>query len=244
LYKILKNIPGHIGVQDKVTLKLWPEFMLNDPVSNNNWVKLFEYFSDYQFSVESGGEVIGVANSLPFFWDRPYGDLPDGGWDWVFLKGIEDYHRGISPNVLNGLQIAVKKDFQGSGISSFILKEMISLAREKGFRSVTIPVRPSLKSRYPLAPIDNYIRWQGVDGLPFDPWLRVHVRMGGTIIKACKKAMEIPGTVAEWEKWTNMRFPETGDYVVKGALSPVKVDVERDKGVYIEPNVWVVHPVD
>ncbi len=53
----------------------------------------------------------------------------------------------------------------------------------------------------------------------------------------------IPGTVAEWEKWTNMRFPETGDYVVNGALNPVNIDVERDKGVYIEPNVWVVHPV-
>ena len=56
--------------------------------------------------------------------------------------------------------------------------------------------------------------------------------------------MEIPGTLAEWEKWTNMRFPEPGGYVVEGALIPVNIDVEGDKGVYIEPNVWVVHQVD
>jgi hypothetical protein len=29
---------------------------------------------------------------------------------------------------------------------------------------------------------------------------------------------------------------------VPGALVPVEVDHERDDGLYIEPNVWMVHP--
>jgi hypothetical protein len=48
--------------------------------------------------------------------------------------------------------------------------------------------------------------------------------------------------VAEWEEWAQMAFPETGAYVVPGALAPVDIDRERDEGLYVEPNVWMVHP--
>ena len=53
---------------------------------------------------------------------------------------------------------------------------------------------------------------------------------------------ERPGSVAEWEEWAQMAFPETGAYVVPGALVPVEIDRERDEGLYVEPNVWMVHP--
>jgi hypothetical protein len=49
--------------------------------------------------------------------------------------------------------------------------------------------------------------------------------------------------VAEWEEWTGMAFPESGDYVVPGALVPVQIDRERDEGRYVEPNVWMRHAV-
>ena len=37
-------------------------------------------------------------------------------------------------------------------------------------------------------------------------------------------------------------LPESGVYVVSGALVPIEIDRERDEGVYVEPNVWMVHP--
>lgn len=55
--------------------------------------------------------------------------------------------------------------------------------------------------------------------------------------------MKVTGSVVEWEKWAGMRFPESGEYVVEGALVPVSMDIERDVGVYVEPNVWMRHPV-
>lgn len=243
-YKVVKDIPDHIKLQDKVTLDLWPEFMLHDPVSLANWTRLFELFPEYQFSLIANDEVIGVANTLPFYWDKPFTDLPETGWDWVFKRGINDKLTGKNVNVLNGLQIAVNKEHQGQGISYIILEEMMALAKAKGFKYITIPVRPSLKSKYQLIPIDNYIDWKGEDNLPFDPWLRVHVKSGGQIIKPCHEAMYIPGTVAEWEDWTNMKFLETGDFIIKGALTPVKINLENNIGEYIEPNVWVLHKVD
>jgi hypothetical protein len=40
-----------------------------------------------------------------------------------------------------------------------------------------------------------------------------------------------------------MVFPETGDYVVPGALVPVRIDREADEGRYGEPNLWMRHEV-
>ena len=54
---------------------------------------------------------------------------------------------------------------------------------------------------------------------------------------------EISGAVAEWEEWTQLAFPESGEYIFPFGLAPLSVDRERDTGLYFEPNVWVVHRV-
>src|SRR4029453_8284487 len=100
----------------------------------------------------------------------------------------------------------------------------------------------SLKHRNPLAPMDRYITWRRPDGTLLDPWLRTHERLGAEIVKIAPESLRIPGTVAESEEWTEMAFPESEAYVAPGALVPVEVARERDGGVYVEPNVWMVHP--
>ena len=40
-----------------------------------------------------------------------------------------------------------------------------------------------------------------------------------------------------------MAFPESGEYVVPGALEPIRIDRERDLGLYDEPNIWMRHPI-
>lgn len=56
-------------------------------------------------------------------------------------------------------------------------------------------------------------------------------------------AMRLIGSVAEWEQWTGMDLPESGVYVVPGALVPIEIDRERDVGRYLEPACWVRHRV-
>lgn len=53
--------------------------------------------------------------------------------------------------------------------------------------------------------------------------------------------MYIPGTVREWEEWTNQTFPGSGEYLVPGALNPVVIDLENDIGTYIEPDIWIAY---
>ena len=71
--------------------------------------------------------------------------------------------------------------------------------------------------------------------------MRVHERLGAEILKPEPRSLRITGTVAEWESWTGMTFPESGDYVFPSGLATVAIDRERDRGTYLEPNVWMRH---
>ena len=118
---------------------------------------------------------------------------------------------------------------------------MADIARGAGLSHLIAPVRPSHKDRYPTIPIERYARWTRPDGAAFDPWIRVHTRLGARIGPAIPYSMRITGTVAEWESWTRMPFPESGDYVFPAGLATVHIDRDIDTGEYWEPNVWLIH---
>lgn len=223
----------------------WPEFMMHDPIADENWHELFDRFVDYQFAMldTETNRMAAMGNSLPFHWDRDLSELPEGGWDWVFIKAVQDHKNGVTPNIQSAIQIAIHPDYQGQRLSTNMIQAMRSIAESKSFKSLVAPVRPNEKSKYPLISIDDYITWKTEKGLPFDAWLRVHVRIGAKIIKPCHEAMIIRGTRAQWEEWTGMQFPQSGRYVIPGALNPMEMDTETDEGTYVEPNVWIVHEI-
>ena len=227
-----------------VKQRVWPEFMFHDPVANRLWHALETTFAAYQFVLRDAAaddRIAAVGHTLPFHWE---GALPDGGWDAVFEKVVADRAAGIAPNVITAIEASIAPEYQGCGVSKLVLERMRAIAQEHGFASLVAPVRPTWKARYPITPIERYVVWtQDDSGAPFDPWLRTHWRMGARIEKIAMRSMVIPGTLVQWEKWAGMRFPESGDYVVPGALAPVQIDVEKGAGIYVEPNVWMRHEI-
>ena len=223
----------------------WPEFMMHDPIADENWHELFDRFEEYQFAMMDmeNNRMAAMGNSVPLYWDQPLEELPERGWDWVFLKAIEDHQKSVMPNIQSAIQVDIHPDYQGKGLSMKMVQAMGAIGRSKGFKHLIAPVRPNEKSKYPLASIDNYITWKTDEGMPFDAWLRVHARAGARIIKPCHEAMTIRGTRTEWEEWTKLKFPQSGSYVITGALNPMEMNIEKDEGIYIEPNVWMVHEV-
>jgi len=223
----------------------WPEFMRHDIVAGKYWQHLYDLLPEFQFALlhPDTGQAVGVGNSLPLAWRGDFGNLPDAGWDWALAKGVEDYMAGINPHVLCALSITVSSQCLGRGFSPSMVMAMKKVAAERGFTALIAPVRPTLKGAYPLTPMECYVRWTNEEGLSFDPWIRVHQRLGGQVLKICPRSMHIVGTVAEWEAWTNMAFPDSGQYVIPGALVPINVDRGEDVVEYIEPNVWMIHHV-
>jgi len=233
------------AVDNQLAPRVWPAFMLQDAVSNRRWSQLYTIFPEFQFALLeiATDQVMVVANSLPLAWDGAPENLPDDGWDWALETGFQDQAEGRSPRTQCALSIAVAPEFQGQGLSTHALMAMKSIGRDAGLSSLLAPVRPSLKSRYPLIPMEGYIRWKNDHGLPFDPWMRIHVRQGAEIVRVCPRSMHIEGSISDWENWTEMAFPESGRYIVPGALVPVEMDRDEDRGIYIEPNVWTRHPL-
>lgn len=221
----------------------WPEFMLHDPIADELWDNLYNLFPEYQFALldYQNGRVAAMANSLALHWDGDEHDLPEAGWDWVFRQAVEDHANGLPTRTQCAIQIAIHPDYRGQGLSNSMVNYMRKIGHEKGYKRLIAPVRPNQKSHFPLIDIDQYIAWKTAGGLPFDAWLRVHARAGARIVKACHQAMDIRGTRLEWETWTGMKFPGSGEYVIEGGLVPMKMDINLDLGIYIEPNVWTVH---
>ena len=75
-----------------------------------------------------------------------------------------------------------------------------------------------------------------------DPWIRTHERLGARVAAPLPRSLRITGTVADWESWTDLAFPQSGDYVFPEGLTTVHIDRAADRGTYWEPNVWLIHP--
>lgn len=222
---------------------VWPEFMFHDGVADRLWDRLEGTFADYQtLWFDARDCVVGVGNTLPLVWDGLVEHLPIG-WDDAFERAVSDFDAGRVPNTLCAIQATVDRALQGKGLSRMVLQGMRQRAAQANFAALIAPVRPLWKSQYPLMPMERYMRWTQADGAPFDPWLRTHWRLGARLIKVAEPSMLIEGTIAAWEDWTKLRFLESGAYVIPGALNPITIDVENDRGVYIEPNVWMQHTV-
>jgi GNAT superfamily N-acetyltransferase len=242
----MKTIRGDKRIrewQQELGSRVWPEFMQHDETVSKYWISLYEKFADYQCAVFEDEILLGILNSIPLCWIDHLDSLPDAGLDWAMEKANNDLNIKLDPNILVGVQILINPEFQGRGLSYKLLEIMKEFAAEKGLTHIALPVRPTLKWKYPLIPMDDYIHWKKKDGLPFDPWIRVHVKAGGKIISTCYSSMDISGTLEDWEAWTNKKFPKSGDYIIDEALVPVKIDTTRNTGHYMEPNVWIVHEI-
>lgn len=221
----------------------WPEFMMHEPVSSRYWHQLLVEWPQFQMLLwdEEKGRIAAAGHTIPLLWSEDIRQLPDTGWDWGLQTGMTQTATVAERNQLCGLSITLAPAYRGAGLSQQMVAAMKQLGQTHGFEQLILPVRPTLKNKYPLTPMSNYVQWTNESGLPFDPWLRVHIRAGAKLVKVCPRAMTVTGSVAEWESWTGLRFPESGLYVMDGALVPLKITVEKDQGVYVEPNVWVVY---
>lgn len=225
---------------------LWPRFMQQDPIGDLYYSRATDRYAAYTmvaYDSDAPERPVARSCSVPFAFgdevDRP--ELPLDGWDGVIRWGWLDDLDGRQATHVSALEIAIRRDLRGKGLASVMLEAMRDNVKALGFNDLYAPVRPSGKAEVPHTPMPEYAAQVRPDGLPVDPWLRVHARAGGEVVRVCPRAMTISGALAEWREWTGMPFDVTGDVVVPGALTPVHCDVDHDHAVYVEPGVWVRH---
>jgi GNAT superfamily N-acetyltransferase len=217
--------------------RVWPEYNHHGNDSPATFRALVPRYGDFQvlFIDQRTDRIIARGRTIPFRWDGTLADLP-GGIDALGLRALGE---DGAPTALSALAAEVDDDYQGSGLSRLVILTMAALARAHGLRSLVAPVRPNWKDRYPLISIDRYAAWTRPDGLPFDPWMRVHARLGARILRPESQSLHIAAPVEDWQVWVGMAFPEDGQYVFPHGLAPLTVS--GGEGDYWEPNVWMSH---
>ena len=218
--------------------EVWPEYNRHGDVSNRYWRRMRIEFPELQFILYDAeqDELVAEGHTLAIPWDGSEDGLP-AGFDGIFEHAFGDE----PPTALVAMAAEIWPRHRGGGLATTLLELMADIGRRHGHGDLLAAVRPSWKDRYPLAPIEEYTGWTREDGLPFDPWIRVHVRLGAEILRAEPRSLKISGRVAEWEEWTQMAFPASGDYVFPEGLATLSIDRDADVGLYYEPNVWLRH---
>ncbi len=224
---------------------LWPPFMRQDRTAMLYFdPPVFDHYLDCAYAALAGNEVVGRGFAIPFaFGIEGRRTLPDAGWDEVIRWGHEDRLLGRQPTTMSALEIALLPKARVPGSSLAMLAALKDGARAKGFAELYAPVRPNQKHLVPRTPMRAYLDQRREDGQLADSWLRTHIRIGGEIVKIAPCSMTIVGTLAEWSQWTGVTFDRSGEIDIPCALVPVLASVAHDHAAYVEPNVWIRHPL-
>lgn len=237
----LEQRPEFAAAIEQLSNESWPQFLLSNPIPG--WDLLFNVFAQHQVLLgDSSDQLIAIGHMVPLFWDGEMATLPLTIRE-IFARAYELYQQQKTPNTFVAVAAMVDPAHHGQNLSRMMVEEMKATTQRQSGTSLIIPVRPTWKSRYPLTPMERYVEWRRPDGAYFDPWLRVHGHLAAEGLVVLPRAETIEGSVQDWEGWTGMAFPESGSYVVPGALQPVVIDCQRNLGLYDDPNYWMKYSI-
>ncbi|WP_439383741.1 Long-chain-fatty-acid--CoA ligase [Amycolatopsis lexingtonensis] len=197
----------------------------------------------FLIALDDDGTPIARALSVPLAYPAPgRAELPDHGWDQAIEWAAQDVMDGREPNALCALEVVIAPHLRGTGLSAPMLKALKARAAETGLRKLIVSVRPIGKEAEPATPMPEYAARRRPDGLLADRWLRTHERLGARVVKVCPFAVTLAGSLADWREWTGVKLQD-GENFIPGGIAPVHASIAHDTATYVEPNVWLEHPM-
>ena len=219
----------------------FPAFITADPEVKKYIARVRDYFPQLDMILMSeDGQPAATGWGVPIEWTDDVADLPPSFAD-ILRVAVQAHESGTDTNAFVICGGVVHPELKGTGTATELVRALVETGQDHGMTRVLAPLRPTRKHLYPLISIEEYASWVRDDGLPFDPWLRLHMRAGGRVIALAPAAQAMTGSVQEWEQWARMSLPATGQYVIPDGMSVLHIDTAADVGTYTEPNIWVRH---
>jgi hypothetical protein len=125
-------------IQEEICGKAFPTFLYYSEIAATTWEKMIDYFREYQLLLLYNDKIVSVYNCMPMNLDIPDEDLPEEAFNWGLEKGI----------------------------SSITISEIKKMCAKMGIKKLIIPIRPTLKSKYPLNDIDQHCLFINKHGRP------------------------------------------------------------------------------
>src|ERR1022692_93663 len=177
----------------------FPEFISGDKEVDKYIARVRESFREYDIILTDEDDQLAATGwGVPILWSGVVSELPSSFGGAVVHPALK-----------------------GRGTAESLIRALCNTAAAHHLAKVVAPVRPTRKYLYPLLDIDAYAAWVRNDGMPWDPWLRLHVRIGGRVIGLAREAQTMTGTVSQWEEWTGLEFPLSGDYIIPRGMAPL-----------------------
>ena len=234
----LKENPGLLDRIGELEDEAFARWLNEDPTWQEAFPKILETFPEYQlFFLDSDTDtLLAASNQVPFYWDEKVENLPR--YQQMLLDCVTDQEKGIKPNSVCGIMAIVPEKYQGTGLGNEIFTAAMELVKEQGLKHAMCDLRPILKHLYPTVTLADYMTWKDSKGRPIDPWARTSGDLKAEYLGIAPNAIVTEASVAQWEEWTGLIFPQSGEYVIPEGHQLLKVDVENNVAIYAEDHLW------
>jgi GNAT superfamily N-acetyltransferase len=224
-----------------LTAKVWPNYLvlesdrpeaaLTFEISEAELIRRFPVWGIRRTETH---ELVAFINAVQIAIDEGP-SFPKDGWFFALNAGVKK----TAPNCLCLLVANVDPSARGFGFSSILIQKSKQEALALGFDTLIAPVRPTLKHNFPMMPTDEYLAKRSKNGECFYPWIQLHEKLGGEILNVCAESVEILASLGKWREWTGLPLQTAGSHILPGGLVPLQIDLEKNLGIYREPNVWI-----
>lgn len=223
---------------DLGNFRLGPNMFLKIPL---DWLVLV--------SDDKKSDLIGHGVTARIAWNGTAETLPEG-WQGAVRQCYQD--AVASPrcsNTLVGLFIYVEPDHRHHQWAARIADFMKHLARRRGLEHFVIPLRPPLRYTHDYAemPFEEFAALKRPDGLPLDHWVRLHVKMGASVIRIANRSHRHAMSLADYlEQFGGPPVETSGERLVERNEEWFTAYLDRDHDIAIidQGCVWVRHDLD
>ena len=156
-------------------------------------------------------DVIGAGMVGHFWWDGNPDSLP-GGWSDAVRKLYLDFVTASKVNTRILLSAWLDKGHRGARLAERLVRGMLEAGGDEQAEYCVLPGLPTSRTRdRELAemPFEEFARRTGPDGMPEDPWIGLHLRMGGGSSSTPTGLIDSCGNCAHWRtsELTSTSFP-------------------------------------
>jgi GNAT superfamily N-acetyltransferase len=179
--------------------------------SASNFDAHLQLYPQGQFPMwDEANELVGYLSTTRIHWQGDPSSLPS--WDEL-AEPEYSFGRRYHPagNTMALMSISVIPGHRGINRAGALVEQAIGYAAQQGLEHVVGNFRPSrfglAKLRHPRLSFAGYVRQERMDGLPEDAWLRALHRQGLRIYRVDERAMVVPATLEQLERYRQSVHP-------------------------------------
>lgn len=195
--------------------------------------------------IDENNNLLSHGMLCKIFWDGSVDSLPEDGWTGSTITSYKNEMEKIKNNTMVGLFAHVTKKFRDKKLSGELIESMKKLAKKYNYKLI-IPLRPPSRyqKEYCSMDFEKFCNLKREDGMPVDPWFRLHRKLNAKFLKISKTSHQRAMSISTFYKlFGKKNIEKTGyyDFEIFGNWHNIYIDLSLSVVVMNEGCQWVEH---